>query len=57
MHGHELVRIVYGYLGHVGIFCAWSWKKDLVVVYGHVKNFDCGFWWGIDFFVVIGHWL
>ena len=29
------------YLGHVGIFCAWLWK-NLVVVYGCVKDFDCG---------------
>ena len=36
------------YLGHVGIFFfffAWLWK-NLVVVYGYVKNFGCGkIWW------------
>ena len=48
--------------------CTWTWScgnffqwhgygKNLVVVYGHVKNFGCGkIWRGIDFFVV-GHWL
>ena len=40
----------------LGMWCwflenfAWLWKKDLVIVYGHVKNFDCGeIRWGIDF--------
>ena len=34
------------YLGHVGFFFfAWLWK-NLVVVYGYVKNFGCGkIWW------------
>ena len=45
MHGHKLVGNFYGYLRHVGIcfffFFAWLWK-NLVVVYGCVKDFDCG---------------
>ena len=49
---------MYGYFGHVGVFCAWLWK-NLVVVYGYVKIFYfggalnffffffiCVWWWG-----------
>ena len=39
--GMNLWEFLYGYVGHVGFFCAWLWK-NLVVVYGHVKNFDYG---------------
>ena len=45
-------KLFVNYPGHVGIFCAWLWK-NLVVVYGYVKNFDCGEIFGgvlIDFF-------
>ena len=42
--GINLWEFLYGYLGHVGIFCAWLWK-NLIVVYGHVKNFGCGKIW------------
>ena len=33
-------------------FFRWhGYEKNLVAVYGHVKNFGCGkIWWGIDFF-------
>ena len=31
-----------GYLGHVGILIVHGYGKNLVVVYGHMKNFDCG---------------
>ena len=48
VHGHELVGDFYGYLRHVGIFCAWLWK-NLVVVYGCVEDSDCGK-------ILAGHW-
>ena len=38
----------YGYLRHVGTFCAWLWK-NLVVVHGCVEDFDCGE-------ILVGHW-
>ena len=48
--GMNLWEFLYGYLGHVGIFFFYLAMKNLVVVYGHVKNFDCGeIRWGIDF--------
>ena len=53
--GRNLWEFLYGYFGHVGVFCAWLWK-NLVVVYGHVKTFDYGeILVGHWFFVVVGH--
>ena len=28
--------------GHVGILIVHGYEKNSIVVYGHVKNFDCG---------------
>ena len=39
-------------------FFRWhGYEKNLVAVYGHVKNFGCGkIWWGIDFFFFFFLW-
>ena len=38
----DMQEIFVGYLGRVGILIVHGYEKKSVVVYGHVKNFDCG---------------